>query len=63
MQDSKLFMGDILSNITISAPSASLEDAWKAAEVAGIADDIRKMPMGMHTLVSEGGGGVSGGQR
>ena len=56
-------MGDILSNITISAPSASLEDAWKAAEVAGIADDIRKMPMGMHTLVSEGGGGVSGGQR
>ena len=52
-----------VSNITISAPSASLEDAWKAAEVAGIADDIRKMPMGMHTLVSEGGGGVSGGQR
>ena len=63
MQDSKLFMGDIMSNITISAPSATLEDAWKAAELAGIADDIRKMPMGMQTLVSEGGGGVSGGQR
>ena len=43
--------------------SATLDDAWKAAELAGIADDIRTMPMGMQTLVSEGGGGVSGGQR
>lgn len=31
--------------------------------MAGIADDIRHMPMGMHTLVSEGSGGISGGQR
>ena len=63
MQDGKLFMGDIASNITISNPSATLDDAWEAAEIAGIADDIRKMPMGMQTLVTEGGGGVSGGQR
>ncbi|MBQ9042513.1 MAG: ATP-binding cassette domain-containing protein [Eggerthellaceae bacterium] len=63
MQDGRLFMGDIASNITISAPSATLDDAWEAAELAGIADDIRKMPMGMQTLVTEGSGGVSGGQR
>jgi NHLM bacteriocin system ABC transporter ATP-binding protein len=63
MQDSRLFMGDIFSNITISAPSATYDDAWRAAEIAGIADDIRRMPMGMQTIVSEGGGGVSGGQR
>ena len=63
MQDSRLFMGDILANITISAPSATIDDAWRAAELAGIADDIRKMPMGMQTFVTEGGGGVSGGQR
>lgn len=63
MQDGKLFMGDIASNITISAPGASLDDAWEAAEIAGVAEDIRKMPMGMQTLVTEGGGGVSGGQR
>ena len=31
--------------------------------MAGIADDIRRMPMGMSTLISEGGGGISGGQR
>ncbi|HAM14638.1 MAG TPA: NHLP family bacteriocin export ABC transporter permease/ATPase subunit [Eggerthellaceae bacterium] len=63
MQDGKLFMGDIGSNITISQPMATLDDAWEAAEIAGLADDIRKMPMGMKTLVSEGAGGMSGGQR
>ena len=63
MQDGKLFLGDIASNITISTPTATLDDAWEAAEIAGIAEDIRKMPMGMQTIVSEGGGGVSGGQR
>ncbi|MBP3866558.1 MAG: ATP-binding cassette domain-containing protein, partial [Eggerthellaceae bacterium] len=63
MQDGKLFMGSIADNITISTPMATLDDAWEAAEIAGIADDIRKMPMGMQTFVTEGGGGVSGGQR
>ena len=63
MQDGKLFQGDIFSNITISAPWLTLDDAWEAAEMAGIAEDIRRMPMGMHTVISEGGGGISGGQR
>ena len=63
MQNGKLFSGDIFSNITISAPWLTMEDAWKAAELSGIAEDIRRMPMGMHTIISEGSGGVSGGQR
>lgn len=63
MQNGKLFSGDIFSNIIISAPWLTLEDAWQAAELAGIADDIRDMPMGMHTVISEGSGGISGGQR
>ena len=63
MQDGKLFMGDIANNITIASPGATLDDAWEAAELAGIAEDIRKMPMGMQTIVSEGSGGISGGQR
>ena len=63
MQDAGLFQGDIYSNIVISAPELTLDDAWEAAEKAGIADDIRAMPMGMHTLISEGQGGISGGQR
>ena len=63
MQNGKLFQGDIFSNITISAPWLTIDDAWRAAELAGIADDIKRMPMGMHTIISEGSGGVSGGQR
>lgn len=63
MQNGSLFQGDIYSNIVISAPQLSLDDAWEAAEIAGIADDIRTMPMGMNTLISEGQGGISGGQK
>ncbi|MBQ9574783.1 MAG: ATP-binding cassette domain-containing protein, partial [Synergistaceae bacterium] len=63
MQDGRLFQGNIYSNIVISSPKLTIDDAWKAAELAGIADDIRAMPMGMHTLINEGGGGISGGQR
>lgn len=63
MQSGGLFQGDIFSNITISAPWLTMDDAWAAAEMAGIADDIRRMPMGMHTVIAEGSGGVSGGQR
>ncbi|MBR3157562.1 MAG: ATP-binding cassette domain-containing protein [Atopobiaceae bacterium] len=63
MQDGSLFMGDLASNITISAPTATLDDAWEAAELAGIADDIRQMPMGMQTIVMQSGSGISGGQR
>jgi ABC-type bacteriocin/lantibiotic exporter with double-glycine peptidase domain len=44
-------------------PELTQQDAWEAAEVAGIADDIRAMPMGMNTIIAEGQGGISGGQR
>ena len=63
IQNGQLFQGDIFSNITISAPQLTLADAWEAAETAGIAQDIRDMPMGMQTVISEGQGGVSGGQK
>ena len=63
IQNGKLFDGDIFTNITISAPLATMDDAWEAAELAGVADDIKKMPMGMFTYLAEGGGGISGGQK
>ena len=62
-QSGSLFQGDIFSNIAVSDPQMSLEDAWEAAEIAGIADDIRNMPMGMQTQISEGQGSISGGQK
>ena len=63
LQSASLVSGPILDNITLGNPEATEEDAWRAAEIAGIAEDIREMPMGMHTLISEGSGGISGGQR
>ena len=63
MQNGTLFHADIMSNIIISSPSLKEEDAWAAAEIASIADDIREMPMGMKTMISEGQGGISGGQK
>lgn len=63
LQNGKLFSGDIFSNIIITSPWSTLDDAWRAARMAGIEDDIKAMPMGMQTLISEGSGGISGGQR
>ncbi len=63
MQNGGLFNDSIYANIAISAPTLTLDEAWKAAETACIADDIREMPMGMHTMISEGQGGISGGQK
>ena len=62
-QNGKLFQGDIYSNIVVAAPQLTLDEAWEAARIAGIDEDIRLMPMGMNTLISEGSGGISGGQK
>jgi NHLM bacteriocin system ABC transporter ATP-binding protein len=62
LQVSRVMPTEMYRNI-IGVTSRTMEDAWAAAEKAGLADDIRNMPMGMHTYVSEGGGTLSGGQR
>jgi ATP-binding cassette subfamily C protein len=63
LQHGKLMPTDVFSNIVGFAPFLNMEDAWQAARLAGLEDDIRCMPMGMHTLVGEGGGNLSSGQR
>ena len=62
LQSSSLTAGDIFSNI-VGSTTLTIEDAWEAARMAGIEDDLKAMPMGMHTVVSEGGSTLSGGQR
>jgi NHLM bacteriocin system ABC transporter ATP-binding protein len=61
-QDSKLMADSIFENIVCGGLS-TMDDAWAAARAAGLTEDIEQMPMGMHTLVSEGGTNISGGQR
>ncbi|BAY64338.1 ABC transporter-related protein [Calothrix brevissima NIES-22] len=62
LQNSRLMSASIFENISSNAV-ISMEEAWEAARMAGLADDIAAMPMGMHTVVSEGGTNLSGGQR
>ena len=63
LQTSRVMPTEMYRNIIGAGTSKTIEDAWSAAERAGLAEDIRAMPMGMHTYVSEGGGTLSGGQR
>ncbi|MEH2137632.1 NHLP bacteriocin export ABC transporter permease/ATPase subunit [Nostoc sp.] len=62
LQNSRLMSASIFENIA-SGALVTIDEAWEAARMAGLADDIQAMPMGMHTVVSEGGGNISGGQR
>lgn len=62
LQNPPLSAGDILQNIA-GASELSLDEAWHAAGLAGLADEIRTLPMQMRTLVSEGGANFSTGQR
>lgn len=63
LQSVELLPGNILSNIIGSAVDLGIDDAWRSAASAALADDIRAMPMGMYTAISEGGSTLSGGQR
>jgi NHLM bacteriocin system ABC transporter ATP-binding protein len=62
LQNAQPFAGSILDCIR-GSETYSLDEAWAAAEMAGLAEDIKRMPMQMHTVLSDGGGTVSGGQR
>ena len=62
LQDGAVMAGDIYSNIA-GANRVELDDAWEAAKKAALDEEIRAMPMGMHTVMPEGGATLSGGQR
>ncbi|QAA92975.1 NHLP bacteriocin export ABC transporter permease/ATPase subunit [Pollutimonas thiosulfatoxidans] len=61
LQNSSPMPGSILENI-VGITNGTQEEAWQAARKVGLAEDIEAMPMGMHTMVTEGAGSLSGGQ-
>ncbi|MCC8098425.1 MAG: NHLP bacteriocin export ABC transporter permease/ATPase subunit, partial [Eubacterium sp.] len=63
LQGGKLIFGSIYENITVTAPDMSKERLFEIIRRAGLEEDIRNMPMGLHTLVSEDSGTISGGQQ
>jgi len=62
LQSSQLMTGDLYTNIAGQAP-LTLDEAWDAARMAGLEEDVRRMPMGLRTFISAGGSTLSGGQR
>ncbi len=62
LQNGRPMVGDIFHNI-VGNRNLTLDDAWEAARMAGLEEDIKSMPMGMHTIISEGAGTFSGGQQ
>ncbi len=63
LQHSRVMPGSILKNIIGSSSRLTIDDAWEAARAAGLEEDIKAMPMGMHTMLQAGGGTLSGGQK
>ncbi len=62
LQNDQVMAGDLFTNI-IGSYNLTMEDAWEAARMSGLEQDIRQLPMGMHTFVTEGAKTLSGGQR
>ncbi len=62
LQNGRITAGSLFQNIIGTAP-LGLDDAWHAARLVGLNQDIEQMPMGMHTVLMDGGGALSGGQR
>ncbi len=63
LQNGQLLQGSIFTNLMIARPNLTVAEAWEALEMAALADDVRRMPMGLHTLLGENGSGLSGGQK
>lgn len=63
LQDGRLISGSIFENITITAPNTPLKRVQEVVKAVGLEDDIAQMPMGLHTVLSEDSGTISGGQQ
>ncbi len=63
LQDGKLLSGNIFTNVTLAAPNMKPVEVEKLLVEVGMGEDLKKMPMGIFTRISEGGGSVSGGQQ
>ena len=63
LQNGKLIAGSIYENITITAPQATMKEVKDVIEAVGLKNDIDQMPMGVHTVLSENSGTISGGQQ
>ena len=62
LQDGGLISGSIYENITITSPGVKMRRVEETIREVGLEEDIKQMPMGLHTVIAEGAGTISGGQ-
>ena len=63
LQDGDLISGSIYDNIVITAPNTTKKRVDEVIKKVGLEKDIAQMPMGLHTILSENSGTISGGQQ
>lgn len=63
LQENFLFRGTVRENISIARPDSTFEEIVKAAEAAGAAEFIERLPQGYDTLLEENAANLSGGQK
>ena len=63
LQNDTTITGSIIENIRLTAPEAKYSDIQKLIRDIGLEDDIKRMPMGLRTVISERGNTISGGQK
>lgn len=62
LQNGGLIAGSIYDNLTITAPGCKMERVQEVVREVGLEEDIKEMPMGLHTVLTEGSSTISGGQ-
>lgn len=63
LQENFLFRGSVRDNICVARPEATFEEIVAAAEAAGAAEFIERLPQGYNTLLEENASNLSGGQK
>ncbi len=63
LQDTWVFQGTIFDNIAYGKEGATMEEVVAVARAARIHGYISRLPQGYNTVISEGGGNISKGQK
>lgn len=53
LQNDRLLPGSLLENMRMANPNVTEEEIWQALDTAGVAEDVRMMPMRLETIVGE----------
>ena len=53
LQNDRLFPGSIRDNMKMANPNVTDDEIWEALRIAGMEEDVKRMPMQLHTHIGE----------